>query len=49
MDLVRAGITEKQAFLRSSEKWFLAYKWVLPQKMVDDPFLALGMTVNFPP
>jgi len=107
-DLVQAGITEKQAFLRSAEKWFWAKNGFYPKKspkmtfppliiwakalfffvqlfqvvartwlelkseclflgpkfrflvqksdfchttpiLVDDPFLALGMTVNFPP
>merc|ERR1719422_2803519 len=108
MDPVHAGITEKRAFLRSAEKWFLPKNGSYPKKspkmtfspliiwakglfffeqlfpvvartwlglksgtlflcpkfqflakksdfchttpiFVDDPFLALDMTVNFPP
>merc|ERR1711978_346010 len=40
-DPVRAGITEKWAFLRSAEKWFLASKWVLPQKIIQNDISPL--------
>ena len=43
MDLVRAGITEKQAFLRSAEKWFLAKKWVLPKKITQNDIFPLDV------
>ena len=40
-DPVRAGIMEKWAFLRSAEKWFLASKWVLPQKITQNDISPL--------
>merc|ERR1712004_772872 len=43
-DPVRAGITEKRAFLRSAEKWFWAQKWVLPQKIIQNDISPLAVS-----